>query len=127
MPFVSNSVSDFVDTLTDQPSCHHCTGRGWLFHTDHTAEPCLCGGTDEDRIEIDDSLSALAVIEEFQGIDLYLDECVFEAVRHRLGHNAFTDDALALIAEEYQRRARQADRVKYHNRRIRSSRPGELH
>lgn len=126
MPFASNSVSDLPDTL-EQPSCPHCTGRGWIFHADCTAEPCSCGGTDEDRIEVEDNVSALAVIEEFQGIDLYTDECVFEAVRHKLGHNAFTDDALALMAEEYQRRARQADRVKDHNRRVRNSRQRSLH
>lgn len=129
MSFAS-SVSDVVDTLAEQSSCPRCAGRGWViectgpvFPDDYTDTPCPCGGTDEDRIEIDDSVSALAVIEEFQGIDIYTDECVFEAVRHKLGPNA-SDDVLAMMAEEYQRRARQAERVKD---RARSSRQRSLH
>ena len=134
MPFASNSVSDRPDTLTEQPSCLHCAGRGWViectgpvFPRDFTRTVCPCCGTDEDRIEIEDNVSALAVIEEFQGIDIYTDQRVFKAVRHKLGHNAFIDDALALMAEEYQRRARQAQRVKNHNHRVRTARHGGLH
>lgn len=127
----------FVESLSDQPACPRCTGRGWIFErtgpvfpNDYTCTPCPCGGTDRDRIDVDvdvdDGAFARAVIEEFQGVDLDTDRCVFEAVRHKLGHNAFTDDALTLMAEEYQRRARQAER-RDHSRRIRSSRQGGLH
>lgn len=126
MPFASD-VSDLADTLTEQSSCPRCAGRGWflectgpVFPDDYTDVVCPCGGSEEDRIDIDDGAFALAVIEEFQGIDLYTDQCVFEAVRHKLGPNA-SDDVLTMMAEEYKRRARQAQR------RVRSSRQRSLH
>jgi hypothetical protein len=47
----------------DQPACPHCAGRGvtirminpraW-FPADYVSEPCPCGGTDEDRIDLND-------------------------------------------------------------------------
>lgn len=94
-----------MTSTRDASPCPHCTGRGWIFHADFTVEPCLCGGTDEDRIELDERESDIAVIKELSG-DLATDQQVFDHVRRQLGHHAFVDEALALMASEYQRLAR---------------------
>lgn len=47
----------------DKPACPRCTGRGFTirmvnprgwFPSDYVSEPCPCGGTDEDRIDLND-------------------------------------------------------------------------
>ena len=48
----------------------------------------------------------IELIREFQGIDDDMDRRVFDHVRRALGHHALTDEALGLLAAEYQRRAR---------------------
>lgn len=61
----------------------------------------------------------LETINEWRGVYPHSDDGIMAHVVRRLGiEGAFTFEALALMADEYRRAARQRERTREHNRRI---------
>lgn len=65
LPLITSEQIAVRDALAedDKPACRQCTGRGWIvrmtnprgfYPSDFEREPCPCGGTDEDRIDLND-------------------------------------------------------------------------
>ncbi len=50
-------IRDILNVTMGNELCAHCKGRGWIFTADaygFSVAPCPCGGTEEDRIDLND-------------------------------------------------------------------------